>query len=158
MKMRALEFDVYTDGGARGNGKTSSVGGWGIYLEFGNETRSISGGELGVTNNQMELMACIRALEIIASNQFTINIYTDSAYVCNCINQKWYAKWRKNGWKSGKNPVKNKDLWERLLKAYESKTCEVNFIKVKGHSGVYGNEMADALCNEAMDELEEKAS
>ena len=94
----------------------------------------------------MELTACIKALEEIKSTKYPIEIYTDSAYLYNCIQQKWYEKWEQNGWKNSKKlPIENKDLWEKLLNLI--KKYNPTFIKVKGHSGDKYNDEADKLAN-----------
>jgi len=95
-------------------------------------------------------MACIRALEAWGKPGRRVNLFSDSAYVVNCMNQKWYARWRRNGWLNAKKqPVENRDLWERLLELVES--LEVQFIKVKGHAGDEGNERADQLARQGME-------
>lgn len=146
---------IYTDGGCKnGNGTPESFGSWGVYLQFNGSEKKISGATRGVTNNQMEMLACIKALESLKTNDHPIVLNTDSAYVCNCINDKWYIKWRANGWKNSKKKnVENKELWIELLHQVESKGFDVTFNKVKGHSGDEGNEIADTLCDEAIEEL-----
>ena len=92
----------------------------------------------------MELTACIRALEEVKRRDIQIEVYSDSAYIVNCINQKWYKKWQLNGWKtSKKEPVENKDLWLRLLELLDR--LPVTFTKVKGHANIELNERADFL-------------
>ena len=148
---------IYTDGASRGNGSEDSIGSWGAYLSFNSSTKKISGANKNVTNNQMELMGCIKALEVVKDSQYPIEIYTDSAYVCNGINNKWYVNWRNNGWRNAKKEaVKNKELWQELLYQLEDRGLDVEIHKVKGHSGNEGNEIADELCNIAMDEFIER--
>lgn len=145
---------VYTDGACSGNQNELNKGGYGAVLIYKEHKKEIYGGEFNTTNNRMELKACIEALKALKRKDIPVEVYTDSAYLCNCINQKWYVKWRKNDWKnSKKGPVENKDLWEELLSLVKS-FKDIKFIKVKGHSGVELNELADTLANKGIDELE----
>lgn len=99
----------------------------------------------------MELTACIRSLEQLKSLKYEVEVYTDSAYLVNAIHKKWYLTWQKNGWRnSRKQPVENRDLWERLLKLISSR--KVAFIKVEGHSGDELNERADSLARKGIEE------
>lgn len=138
---------IHTDGGAEPNPGT---GGWAAILRFGDKAREISGGEKDTTNNRMELMAAIRALEALRE-PCTVHLHTDSAYVKNGIT-KWIHAWKKAGWRRGKGKdsaeVKNIDLWKRLDEAVERH--DVRWHWVKGHSGNRDNERADALCAEAI--------
>jgi len=137
---------IYCDGACSGNQKKNNIGGWGAILIFNDKIKKINGGEKNTTNQRMELTACIKALEAIKSTQYPIEIYTDSAYLYNCMQQKWYEKWEQNGWKNSKKmPIENKDLWEALLNLI--KKYNPTFIKVKGHSGDKYNEEADKLAN-----------
>ncbi|MBC8493700.1 MAG: ribonuclease HI [Candidatus Thioglobus sp.] len=139
---------IYTDGGCRGN---PGVGGWGVWLRYGDHDKKLKGGEYDTTNNRMELTAAIKALEAIKSSHIDIDLHTDSKYVMNGI-KDWIKGWKAKGWKTAaKKPVKNVDLWQRLdaLNA----THNVHWHWVKGHSGDKGNEMADELANQAMDEI-----
>ncbi|SDZ06205.1 ribonuclease HI [Proteiniborus ethanoligenes] len=143
---------IYTDGACSGNQHDENIGGYGAVLIYKDNKKEIYGGEVNTTNNRMELKACIKALEALKKKDIPIEIYTDSAYLCNCFNQKWYEKWQKNGWlNSKKEPVENKDLWVRLIDLV-NEFQSVKFIKVKGHSGVELNELADALANKGMAE------
>ena len=143
---------IYCDGGCRGNGKEENIGAWGAVLLFGDKTKEISGTKLNTTNNQMELMACIEAIKLV-NILYNIECYCDSAYIVNCMNDKWYKKWQQNGWKtSQKKPVENKKLWMELIELIDSHPTK--FFKVKGHVGVEYNEKADQLVNEAMDKIE----
>jgi ribonuclease HI len=100
----------------------------------------------------MELTACIRALETIKSGDIPIDIYSDSAYLVNCMHDKWYVNWQKNGWKNAKKQsVENRDLWEQLLELLQQHT--VRFHKVTGHAGVEMNEKADRLAQQGIQEL-----
>jgi len=137
---------VFTDGGCRGN---PGPGGWGALLRFGDHEKEIYGYEKETTNNRMELMAAIRALEIL-SRECSVVLTTDSQYVRQGITE-WMDGWKKRGWKTAaKKPVKNKDLWQRLDEAV--KQHDIDWQWVKGHSGHEGNERADDLANRAMDE------
>lgn len=144
--------NIYTDGAARGN--PDGPGGYGTILTFLDNkgelhTREFSGGFKKTTNNRMELMAVIIGLEAL-TKPCQVNIYSDSKYVVDAFNQKWIDGWIKKGWKRGRNePVKNIDLWKRLLKAKESH--EVSFIWVKGHDGHEYNERCDLLATTAAD-------
>lgn len=130
MKNRLL---IATDGACSGNGRELSPGGFGAVLLFGEHKKEIFGGSPNTTNNIMEIKACIEALKSIKKPNIPTTVYSDSAYVVNCINQKWYMGWRRNGWlNSKKEPVENRELWEELLKLYE-KFLDIEFIKVKGH-------------------------
>lgn len=143
---------IYTDGACSGNQFKENSGGWGAVLISGSNRKEIYGGEKNTTNNRMELTACIKALHEVKQKEFKIILYSDSSYIVNCLNNKWYIKWEKNGWKnSKKEPVENKDLWEKLLQL--SRELNVEFIKVKGHSGIELNEEADRLANKGMKEF-----
>ena len=147
-----MRVDIYTDGAARGN--PNGPGGYGAVLHFwdGNgelHTREFSGGFKKTTNNRMELMAVIAGLEGL-TKACEVELYSDSKYVTDAFNQKWIDGWIKKGWKRGKNePVKNVDLWQRLLKAKE--IHNVNFNWVKGHAGHEMNERCDFLATSAAD-------
>jgi ribonuclease HI len=135
---------IYCDGACSGNQFENNVEGWGAILIFKNKKKEIFGGEKNTTNQRMELTACIKALEQLKSKHYSIEIYSDSAYLINCINHAWYKKWEKNGWKnSKKEPVENRDLWETLLELIND--YNPKFIKVEGHSGIALNEMVDKL-------------
>jgi ribonuclease HI len=139
---------IYTDGGCRGN---PGIGGWGVWLRYGNNDKKLNGNEKNTTNNRMELTAAIKALEAIKSKNIDIDLYTDSKYVMNGINE-WIKGWKAKGWKtSAKKPVKNVDLWQQLDTLNATHT--VHWHWVKGHSGNEGNEMADKLANQAMDNI-----
>ena len=123
-------------------------------LKFGEKVKEIYGGECNTSNQRMELTACIKALESIKSNDIPIDVYSDSAYLINCMKEKWYVNWQKNGWKNAKKqPVENQDLWKRLLEVVEPHS--IRFHKVAGHSGVKLNERADDLAQLGIQEVKE---
>jgi ribonuclease HI len=136
---------IFTDGSSRGN---PGPGGWGAIV-LGNETVTELGGrENETTNNRMELMAVISALEF-AGNEHEINLYTDSAYVLNG-STRWVKGWEKNNWKtSTKDDVSNKDLWQRLISAKAHKV--INWYLIKGHAGHAGNERCDVIATSFAD-------
>ena len=148
--------EIYTDGACRGN---PGPGGWGASLRFtpnDNTTTSkpvrkdLYGFQAEATNNQMELMAVIQALESL-KRSCPVKIYTDSKYVLDGLT-KWMPNWKLRGWKTAaKKPVKNVELWQRLDAAV--KAHDVTWQWVKGHTGDEGNEYADALANRAIDEM-----
>ena len=134
------QVTIYTDGACSGN---PGPGGYGAILMYGDVKKEISGGEKNTTNNQMELMAVITALEML-KEPCDVAIYSDSAYVINAYKENWVESWKKNGWKnSSKKPVKNRELWERLDKLVSLHS--VKFIKVKGHSDNEFNNRCDEL-------------
>ncbi|WP_100514265.1 ribonuclease HI [Mycobacteroides abscessus] len=131
---------IFTDGACHGN---PGPGGWGVVLRAGGDEKQLCGGEKVTTNNRMELMAAIMALEVL-SEPCQVQIWTDSQYVRNGITS-WIAGWKRNGWKtSAKQPVKNEDLWRRLDAAVAAHHL-VDWKWVKGHAGHEGNELADQL-------------
>lgn len=135
---------VYTDGACSGN---PGPGGWSAILMYGNHRKELSGGEALTTNNRMELMGAIQALEAL-KRRSRVELHTDSAYLRNGITS-WIAAWRRNGWRtSAKTPVKNADLWQRLDAARNRH--DVVWRWVKGHAGEPENERADALARAAM--------
>ena len=147
-----MHVKIYTDGAARGN--PDGPGGYGTVLEYTDSrgmlhTKELSQGYKKTTNNRMELMAAIAGLEAL-NRPCEIELYSDSKYVVDAFNQHWIDGWLKKGWKRGKNePVKNVDLWQRLLKAKEPH--KVTFIWVKGHDGHPQNERGDTLATTAAD-------
>jgi ribonuclease HI len=137
---------IHTDGSCLGN---PGPGGWAAILEFKGKTLEVSGGELETTNNRMELMAAIGALEAL-KEPCEVILVTDSKYVQHAFTKRWLDGWLKNGWKTAaKQPVKNRELWERLLEL--SKTHIVQWSWTKGHVGHALNERADFLANQARD-------
>ena len=141
------KVDIYTDGACSGN---PGPGGWGVLIEIGNKNIELSGGDKDTTNNRMEIMAAIKALEEIDKN-YEITLYTDSNYVKDGITS-WISNWKKNNWKTAsKKDVKNKELWMRLDEAIKDKN--INWVWVKGHAGNAGNEQADYLARSALEKL-----
>lgn len=139
--------EIYTDGACRGN---PGPGGWGALLVAGKHRKTLHGGERETTNNRMELMAAIEALNALKGSCKVV-LYTDSRYVMDGIND-WMPRWKKRGWKtSARKPVKNQDLWQALDEAIGRHDIEWKW--VRGHTGVDGNEAADALANRGIDEL-----
>ena len=151
----------YTDGACSDNGKEDACGGWGVVACLPKKQVKISGGEKATTNNRMELTAVIKALLWYTKQEFeadTIEIYSDSSYVVNAINQDWLNVWRRNGFINSKGEeVKNKDLWLKLIhlmkEIKQNDFTEIKFIKVKGHSGVALNVVADKLAVKAIDRV-----
>jgi len=142
--MKRDNVEIYTDGACRGN---PGPGGWGALLIFGDVEKKISGGEDSTTNNRMELMAAIRALNQL-KRSCKVTLHTDSKYVRDGIT-KWLVGWKSRGWKTAaKKPVKNRDLWEELDAATQRHSIE--WLWVKGHAGDPGNERADELANQGL--------
>lgn len=140
------DVTAFTDGACRGN---PGPGGWGVVLRAGNGERLLHGGEPATTNNRMELMAAIEALSAL-KEPCRVNLYTDSKYVRDGITL-WLPNWIQRGWQTaGRKPVKNQDLWERLAQLADAHDVEWHW--VKGHSGHPGNELADALANQGLEE------
>jgi|TARA_Y100000816_G_C25801261_1_gene419633 ribonuclease HI len=140
-------ISIFTDGACRGN---PGPGGWGVLILLEGEEITLYGGEDSTTNNQMEMMAAIKALEYFREKK-SIELVTDSNYLKDGI-EKWIHGWKKNGWKtSAKKPVKNQELWMKIdaLNHFH----EVQWKWVKGHSGHRENEIADLLANKGIDEL-----
>jgi ribonuclease HI len=135
---------IYTDGACSGN---PGPGGWGAHLSWNGNKKELFGGEAETTNNRMELMAAIVALESL-KERCDVNLYTDSKYVMDGINS-WIVKWKKNGWRTAaKKPVKNADLWQHLDEAVQHH--DINWHWVKGHAGDPGNERADELARKGI--------
>lgn len=138
---------IYTDGACSGN---PGPGGWGAILMWGDHRKELKGGEAQTTNNRMELMAAISALEALKAS-VTADLYTDSSYVRNGI-MSWIHGWKRNGWRTAdKKPVKNVELWQRLEQALTRH--KVTWHWVKGHAGNPENERADELAREGMAEF-----
>ena len=138
---------IYTDGACKGN---PGPGGWGALLISGQHEKELCGGEALTTNNRMELLAVIRALESL-KQACHIALYTDSKYVQQGISE-WIHNWKKRGWTTAsKAPVKNKDLWQMLDSLVQAHTIEWHW--VKGHAGHKENERADVLANRGIEEI-----
>ena len=143
---------IYTDGSARGN--PDGPGGYGVVLHYRDKQgqlheRELSGGYVRTTNNRMELMAAIVGLEAL-KRPCQVELYSDSKYLTDAFNQRWIDSWIAKNWNRGKSgPVKNIDLWKRLLEA--KKPHQVTFIWVKGHAGHPENERCDQLATAAAD-------
>lgn len=141
------EVELYTDGACRGN---PGPGGWAALLVAGTERKELSGAETETTNNRMELLAAISGLGAL-KRRCSVRLYTDSKYVLQGLTE-WLPQWKARGWRTaGREPVKNKDLWERLELAAAAQDIEWHW--VKGHSGHEGNEYVDALANRAIDRM-----
>ena len=141
------EWVIYTDGACRGN---PGPGGWGAFLCRDGEITELSGAEPNTTNNRMELIAPLKALDALPESS-RVSLYTDSQYVKNGITM-WISNWKRNGWKTstGKQ-VKNQDLWQALERSTQRHIVDWHW--VKGHSGDAGNERADELANRAIEQM-----
>lgn len=140
--------EIHTDGACKGN---PGPGGWGVVLQSGASRKEIFGGELGTTNNRMELTAVIEALAAL-KRPCTVDLYLDSEYVRKGITE-WIGGWKARGWKTAaKQPVKNVDLWQRLDALVSGAGHEIRWHWVRGHAGNPGNERADALANLGVDQ------
>jgi ribonuclease HI len=141
---------VYTDGGCQGN---PGVGAWAALIYEGPKPREIWGVERQTTNNQMELRAAIEALRALEEPS-KVRLFSDSAYLINCMNEGWYLNWERNGWKnSKKKPVENANLWRELLEL--ARYHEVKWIKIDGHAGIGANERCHALVQLAISRYSE---
>jgi len=142
----ARQVTLYTDGACRGN---PGPGGWGALLTTDGRERELYGYEPETTNNRMELMAVIQALEAL-TRPCDVRVVTDSQYVMKGVTE-WMAAWKRRGWRTAdRNPVRNLDLWQRLDQALARHAIDWEW--VRGHTGRSGNERADALANRAIDE------
>lgn len=137
-----VKVNVYTDGSARGN---PGRGGYGVVMVAGNHKKEMSEGYRLTTNNRMELLAVIVALESMKLSNLDITVYTDSKYVCEAVEKKWVFGWAQKGFKDKKNP----DLWRRFLAIYPKN--QVKFKWIKGHAGHAMNERCDVLATTAAD-------
>ncbi|MDB5946085.1 MAG: rnhA [Ramlibacter sp.] len=137
------EVEIYTDGACKGN---PGPGGWGVLLKAGGTEKELFGGELGTTNNRMELLAVIRALEAL-KRPCQVTLYLDSQYVLKGITE-WLPGWKARGWRTAsKQPVKNVELWKELDALVSQGGHTIDWRWVRGHNGDPGNERADALAN-----------
>lgn len=140
MEEKLKKVYIYTDGACSGN---PGPGGYGAILIYNGKEKEISGGEKNTTNNKMEMMGVIKALELL-KEKCDVEVYSDSAYVVNSVNNKWVYSWKKNNWiKSDKSKAKNIDLWEKLLELISFHN--VKFTKVKGHADNEYNNRCDKL-------------
>lgn len=139
---------IYTDGACSGN---PGPGGWGAILMYKDARKEISGGMKETTNNIMEITAVIEALKCLKVES-DVQVYSDSAYTVNAFNQGWIYNWMKNGWKTaGKEPVKNKELWQELYAL--TKKHKVEFIKVKGHADNEFNNRCDEMARNEISKI-----
>ena len=144
--------DIWTDGACSGN---PGPGGWGVLLKSGGHEKELYGGEAETTNNRMEMMAAIVALETVKQGA-SVTLNTDSTYVKDGLT-KWIHGWKRNGWKTAaKKPVKNEDLWKRL-DAAAARHKDLTWKWVKGHAGDEGNEKADELARKGSTEAKENS-
>ena len=142
------EVIIYTDGACSYN---PGPGGWGAILMFGGQKKEISGGDEMTTNNQMELLAVIKALSALKEH-CKVEIFTDSAYVCNAFQQDWISGWLMRGWKNAnKKPVANRELWEELIALTQKHI--VHFNKVKGHADNEFNNRCDLLARMEVEKI-----
>ena len=148
MTIDKSEVSIYTDGGCEPN---PGVGGWAAILVHDRREKELSGGAQETTNNRMEMTAAIQALSSL-KHPCVIHIYTDSQYLKNGITQ-WMKNWKRNNWKTGSGPVKNKDLWLELDDLVQHH--DVHWEWVKGHAGHHYNERCDELASEAIAEQKE---
>jgi len=140
---------IHTDGACKGN---PGPGGWGVLLQSGDHERELFGGEAETTNNRMELMAVIQALQAL-KRPCQVEIYLDSEYVRKGITE-WIHGWKAKGWRTAsKQPVKNADLWKQLDELVQNTEHELSWHWVKGHAGHVGNERADELANRGVDSV-----
>ena len=141
------EVCLYTDGACRGN---PGKGGWGAILVYGKHERELSGGEAETTNNRMELTAAIEGLSAL-KEPCAVKLYSDSKYIVDAFLLGWVHSWKKQGWRRGRDELKNPDLWAKLYSLTE--IHEVEFIWVKGHNGHDYNERCDKLATAYADSL-----
>jgi ribonuclease HI len=137
--------EIYTDGGCGGN---PGPGGWAVVVYEGSKPKEIFGAKRKTTSNRMEIKAAIEGLKYLEEPR-RVRLYSDSAYLINCMREGWHLNWQKNGWKtSARKPVKNADLWRELLEG--SRRHQMEWIKVEGHAGNAGNERAQVLAQLAV--------
>ena len=142
------QVTIYTDGACSGN---PGPGGWGCILMYNQHSKESSGGSEKTTNNRMEITAALEALKLL-KEPCVVDLYTDSAYLCNALEKKWLETWSSNGWKTAsKSNVENQDLWKDLLNLL--KLHDVKFHKVKGHADNEYNNRCDKLAREAVQSI-----
>lgn len=141
-------IEIYTDGACKGN---PGPGGWGVLLKSAGVQKELFGGELGTTNNRMEMMAVIEALSAL-KRPCRVTLHVDSQYVLKGMTE-WLAGWKARGWKTAaKQPVKNVDLWQRLDELVNTAGHRIDWRWVRGHDGDPGNERADLLANRGVEQ------
>ena len=139
---------IYTDGACSGN---PGPGGWGCILMYNQHKKESSGGAADTTNNRMEITAALEALKLL-KEPCQVDLYTDSAYLCNALEKRWLETWSKNGWKTAsKSNVENQDLWKELLNQLQRH--DVQFHKVKGHADNEFNNRCDKLARDAVQKI-----
>lgn len=164
---------LWTDGSSINSGENVGCGGHGYVLLYGDFEgvdikteycdekfilKGYGSAKEKTTNQREELKAVVEGLKKIKDPSVPIEIFSDSAYFINCMNDKWYANWRTNGWKnSKKQAVVNQDIWEEMLDVIESNMMFIKYNKVKGHSGIFYNEMCDKLAGQGLDESRGRA-
>ena len=142
------QITIYTDGACSGN---PGPGGWGCILMYKEHRKESSGGAEDTTNNRMEITAALEALKLL-KEPCRVDLYTDSAYLCNALEKKWLETWSKNGWKTAsRSNVENQDLWKELL--IQLQRHDVTFHKVKGHADNEFNNRCDKLAREAVQRI-----
>lgn len=125
-------INIYTDGACSGNQNETNTGGWGAILEYGEHKKELYGGESNTTNNRMEMLALLNAMQALTKENQKIRVFSDSSYLMNCFRDKWYENWYRNNWKtSKKTDVENRDLWEALFSFIHKH--DIEFYRVKGH-------------------------
>jgi len=125
-------IDIHTDGACAGNQFEANAGGWGAILEYGGRAKELHGGTLNTTNNRMELTALIAGLGSLTKEGYQVRVFSDSSYLTNCLRNRWYERWRDNGWRTQtRKPVENRDLWEAIIGYLPS--YDFRFYLVKGH-------------------------
>jgi len=142
------QVTIYTDGACSGN---PGPGGWGCILMYNQHKKESSGGAADTTNNRMEITAALEALKLL-KEPCQVDLYTDSAYLCNALEKRWLETWSKNGWKTAsKSNVENQDLWKELL--IQLQRHEIQFHKVKGHADNEFNNRCDKLARDAVQKI-----
>ncbi|MCT4386071.1 ribonuclease H family protein [Lacticaseibacillus paracasei] len=152
---------LYTDGGNRNTGnqaggsvRPTDKSAWAALLIYGDHEKMLSDGDYGRTNNYMEIMAVIQGLKALKRTDIPVDVYSDSAYVINTMQQRWWVKWQQNNWRNHGKPVKNAALWQALLQQVD-RFETINFHKVKGHATNRNNNRVDAALNQTMDQLDD---
>ncbi|EKD81815.1 MAG: RNase HI [uncultured bacterium] len=152
MNQEMKKIELYADGACSGN---PGPGGWGTILRFKEVEKELSGGEKETTNNRMELMGVISGLESLKESCI-VSVFTDSQYIANAFLKDWLVSWQKNGWKTAaKKPVKNRELWERLL--VQANRHKLSWNWIRGHAGHPENERCDELAVAARDKFAGKS-